>query len=428
MVPHVRAHRHSVTRVYIHTFGCKANQYDSEVLRQALESAGVVIVKDPASANTAIVNSCTVTQKSEAKMRGLVRRISRENPDLSSIVVIGCAATMDDGTIQSLPGVTSVVGGTDLAAVIETMGLSAERLDPILRSFERGSRAWLKIQDGCDEHCTYCATRVARGSSTSRSPREIVREAEVLARAHAELVLTGVHVGSYGNDLPYPHGLSDLVRNLVDQIPDVRFRLSSVEATQLDEPLIDIMANAPGRLAPHVHAPLQSGSDRLLKLMGRRWYTAAEYRGQLERLAERVTTLGLGADIIVGFPGESDEDFVATKTLVEALPFTYLHVFPYSPRSVAPSVKLGPAVEPDVMKVRSSELRKLAAEKQAAHRASRNDCAGDVVVLRRTGGRFEGLTEDYLSVFTSTDTVLPARFTATLRHRDGTLWAEPTVN
>ena len=428
MVPHVRSHRHAVTRVYLHTFGCKANQYDSEVLRQALETAGVFVVDDPASANAAIVNSCTVTHVSEAKMRGLVRRISRENPTLTSVFVIGCAATLDDGTIRSIPGVTSVIGGTDPHKVLEAMGLSVSGVDSILRSFERGSRAWLKIQDGCDEHCTYCATRVARGSSASRAEEEIMREAKVLAEAHAELVLTGVHIGSYGQDLRYKPKLSDLVTNLINGIPDVRFRLSSVEATQIDERLMNLMATAPTRLAPHVHAPLQSGCDRILRLMGRTWYTVADYRQQLENLAERVTTLGLGADVIVGFPGETDEDFAATKSLIEALPFTYLHVFPYSPRPVAPSVKLGPAAEPGVVKQRSSELRILADTKQAAYRAARNDCDGDVVLLRRAGGRFEGLTEDYLSVVAPTDATLPARFEATLRHRDGTLWAEPTVN
>ena len=428
MVPHVRAHRHAVTQVYLHTFGCKVNQYDAEVLRQTLETAGVDLVDDPALASAAIINSCTVTHVSEAKMRGLVRRIVRENAECSTVIVIGCAATVDDGTIRSIPGVTSVIGGTDPKVVLDALGLPPGQADPILHSFERGARAWVKIQDGCDEHCTYCATRVARGTSASRSPVEILREVKELAENHAEIVLTGVHIGSYGYDLNYDCSLSDLVTKLVIEIPEVRYRLSSVEATQIDDGLMDLMTDASDRLAPHVHAPLQSGSDRILKLMGRRWYTAGEYRKRLEYLATRVPTMGLGADVIVGFPGETDEDFDATQSLVEALPFTYLHVFPYSSRSITPSALMQPVVDPAVTKQRAYDLRAIADSKGIAYGASREKQPADVVLLGRAGGKYEGLTEDYLSVSVATDKPLPKRIHATLRLRDNTLWADPQVN
>jgi len=428
MVPHVRAHRHAVTQVYLHTFGCKVNQYDTEVLRQALESAGTVIVDTPDHANVAIVNSCTVTHVSEAKMRALVRRIVRENPECSTVVVIGCAATVDDGTISAIPGVTSVIAGTDPQSVLRALGFPGSQADPILHRFERGARAWVKIQDGCDEHCTYCATRVARGRSVSRSPAEILREAGELAAQHSEIVLTGIHIGSYGHDFDAGSSLSGLVKTLVRNIPEVRFRLSSVEATQIDDGLLDLLAETPERVTPHIHAPLQSGSDRILKLMGRHWYTAGEYRARLKRLAARVPRLGLGADVIVGFPGETGEDFAATFSLIEELPFTYLHVFPHSPRSTAPSAKMRPTVEPAVVKERSYELRTLADAKGAAYRAVRNDQSADVVLLRRLGEHFEGLTEDYLSVAVSTDQPLPNRFHAKLQREDDSLWAHPLDN
>ena len=427
MVPHVRAHRHAVTQVYLHTFGCKANQYDTEVLRQTLKVAGVDTVDNPDRATAAIVNSCTVTHVSEAKMRGLVRRIARRNRGCSPIIVIGCAATMDDGTIRSIPGVTAVIGGTDPNPVLRALGLPAGRSDSILHKFERGARAWLKIQDGCDERCTYCATRFARGKCVSRSKAEILREAQTLASKHPEIVLTGVHIGSYGHDHGARRSLCALVRLLVDKVPDVRFRLSSVEATQIDEGLTDLMVEAPDRLAPHVHAPLQSGSDRILKLMNRRWYTAGEYQVRLERLAARVPTLGLGADVIVGFPGETDADFAATRSLIAVLPFTYVHVFPHSPRSVAPSAKMRPVVAPALMKQRSYELRALADAKRAAYRALRHGRSADVVLVRRVGGVFEGLTEDYLTVAVSAETRPPERFHATLRIREDRLWADRTV-
>jgi threonylcarbamoyladenosine tRNA methylthiotransferase MtaB len=248
----------------------------------------------------------------------------------------------------------------------------------------------------------------------------------VLACEHAEIVLTGVHIGSYGRDLDESHSLSDLVERLVAQIPTVRFRLSSVEATQLDDPLLDLMAGASDRLAPHVHAPLQSGSDRILKRMGRRWYTAEQYRVRLERLADRVARLGLGADLIVGFPGETEEDFSATQSLIEALPFTYLHVFPYSRRPIAPSARLGPDVGPETKRHRAQTLRALVEAKRTAYKASRQGELGDVVRLRRVGGSYEGLTEDYLPVSVATDPVPPKRFKGVLRMRGAALWAEIT--
>jgi threonylcarbamoyladenosine tRNA methylthiotransferase MtaB len=237
-----------------------------------------------------------------------------------------------------------------------------------------------------------------------------------------------VHIGSYGHDLDDECSLSDLLKMLVEKIPDVRFRLSSIEATQIDEQLLELLAGAPDRLAPHIHAPLQSGSDRILKLMGRRWYTAGEYRTRLERLSARVPKLGLGADVIVGFPGETDEDFSATQSLIQALPFTYLHVFPYSARSIAPSAAMRPLVEPAEMKQRSYDLRTLVDAKGTAYKSSRHDKHADVVLLRRIGGHYEGLTEDYLAVAVSTERPLPNRFQAKLRLHDETLWADPQVN
>ncbi len=421
------AHRSAMTRVYFHTFGCKANQYDTEVLRQALAAVGAVAVRDPAQADAAVVNSCAVTHVSEAKMRRLVRRIGRRNA-ATRTVVMGCAAALDDGTIAALPGVTAVVGGADVRQVLEALGFRANGIDPVLRSFERGARAWLKIQDGCDEHCTFCATTLARGVNRSRSPDEIVEEARALADGHEEIVLTGVHIGTYGADRDGVPSLGSLVERLVVQVPAVRFRLSSVEATEVDDRLADLMIGAPDRLAPHLHAPLQSGSNRVLKRMGRHWYTVQTYRARIEWLASRLPQLGLGADVIVGFPGESEEDFLATRSVVEALPFTYLHVFPYSERSHAPATKLGPPVAPELNRRRSAALRGLAQAKALAFRESRHLGKADVVLLRRNGGRYEGMTQDYLSVYVGTQRVPPGRFNAVLRLEDGTLWADPTLD
>ena len=413
-------------RVSLHTFGCKANQYDTEVVRQALEAAGATVVDEGAPIDAAVVNSCTVTHVSEAKMRGLVRRIARANPDART-VVMGCAAACDDGRIAALPNVTRVVEGAVPERVLQALRLPPVAIDPILRSFAGGARAWLKIQDGCDEHCTFCATTRARGASRSRPVAEIVREATVLAHHHQEIVLTGVHIGAYGRDAG-DVDLGGLVDALVHRVPNVRFRLSSVEATQVDVRLIELMEHVPLRLAPHVHAPLQSGSDRVLRRMGRHWYTANTYRRRLEDLAMRTPVLGLGADVMVGFPGETDDDFAETVTLVDTLPFTYLHVFPYSARPGVASQRIGPPVHPEVTASRASELRTLASCKGSLYRRRRDGEPADVVILQRARGRFQGLTGDYLTVSVPTEVVTTARFSAHLSAQaDGDLRAVPAA-
>jgi len=383
-------------RVLLHTFGCKANQYDTEVVRQRLEAAGCTIVAQAADAEAAVVNSCTVTHVGEAKMRTFVRGLARRQPGLRT-VVMGCAAALDDGRIAALPSVTAVVGGADPAAVAGALGLEVPAA-VLLAGFHGSSRAWLKVQDGCDEHCTFCATTLARGDNRSRDPDAVVAEARLLARRHAEIVLTGVHIGTWGRDLGDGWTLGRLAEQLVAAVDGVRFRLSSVEATEVDERIERLMREQPDRLAPHLHAPLQSGSDRVLRRMGRHWYTAAAYRARIEVLADLVAPFGLGADVIVGFPGETEQDHRATVALVETLPFTYLHVFPYSPRAGTAAPRLGRPVAPEAARERSAELRALAASKAAAHRRARAGGAADLVLESRQAGVVQALSEDYLGV------------------------------
>ena len=390
--------------VFFHTFGCRANQYDTEVVRQAFLDQGAVLVTDAKHADLAIVNSCTVTRESETKLRRFISRLARDRTAPIETVVMGCAAALDDGTIAALPSVRSVVGGSDPAAVLGAAGLTASRVDPVLRRFGAHARAWLKIQDGCDEHCTFCATTLARGANRSRSVAELVREARQLARHHAEIVLTGVHIGTYGQDrdgagaMGEGESLGTLLESLIDAVPDVRFRLSSIEATEVDDRLARLMIERPRHVAPHLHAPLQSGSNRLLRRMGRHWYTADTYRTRLEWIAARLAVFGLGADIIAGFPGETDADHRATLDLVRALPFSYLHVFPFSARPDAAAARLPDAVPPPVIRERAAELRDLGARREREHRARRLGAPADGVAGGRQGGRLDVLTEDYLSV------------------------------
>jgi threonylcarbamoyladenosine tRNA methylthiotransferase MtaB len=325
-----------------------------------------------------------------------------------------------------LPGVAAVVGGADDAAVVGALGVRAVPGRP-LRGFAGQGCAWLKVQDGCDEHCTFCATVLARGTSRSRGPEALVDEAALLADAHAEIVLTGVHIGSWGRDLAGGWSLGRLAALLADRVAGVRFRLSSLEATEVDAELLELMAGAPDRLAPHLHAPLQSGSDRVLRRMGRHWYTAATYAGRIGAIAARVAPFGLGADVLVGFPGETDADHAATVALVRDLPFTYLHVFPYSPRAGTAAPRLGAPPAPEVVRVRTAELRALAVVREAEHRHARAGHAADLVLEGRRAGFHDAVSEDYLAVRIAADAPWASgrrRVRARLRERAGALHAE----
>jgi threonylcarbamoyladenosine tRNA methylthiotransferase MtaB len=324
------------------------------------------------------------------ELRKGIRRAARSNPALKT-VVMGCAAALDDGLLAALPTVTSVVPGGDALSVIQSVGLTPVRGTP--SPLQQGTRALLRIQEGCDEHCTFCATTLARGANQSRSADDLVREATTLAEHHPEIVLTGIHIGTWGRDIESTLGA--LVQRLVREVPQVRFRLSSVEATEVDDELRELFAD-PARLAPHLHAPLQSGSDRLLKRMGRHWYTRATYAAAVERLVEHQSVFGLGADVIAGFPGETDADHRDTLSFVQSLPFTYLHVFPYSARPGTAATRLPGQVDPHVARERASELRHAGEELSRTHRSRRSGGRADVIVVR--GDRREGLTEDYLQV------------------------------
>ena len=410
-------------RVYFHTFGCKANQYDTEAMRQELEARGASPAEGWDEADVCVVNTCTVTSRADADARRIVRKMKRENPDVR-IVVAGCSAALRPDDYRGMQGVADVVAGQDpvrVAASVEEsrpasrlvqLGMegSLDRIDQepvgaeILKRREGMTRGWLKIQDGCDRKCAFCATRLARGASRSRFPDEIVREARALARRHPELVLTGIHIGHYGRDLGSEAAevlgaepaLSTLLRRLLDRIPDVRFRLGSVEATEVDDLLLELLAGSGGRVAPHLHMPLQSGADPVLRRM-RRWHTRETYRSRALEIAGRMPVLGLGADIITGFPGETDDDHARTRVLVEELPYTYLHVFPFSPRegtAAADLVEEDPVPE-RVAGERSRELRELVRRKRRRYVAGRMGTRARVV---REGDGGRGLTGDYLRV------------------------------
>lgn len=408
-------------KVHLRTFGCRANHYDSEAARAMLVAAGHEMVEAADDADVAVFNSCAVTAAAEAELRKSIRAAARRNPRLRSVVT-GCAAALDARrsarSIAPLPTVTDVIPGADLTNLGAALGIAAPA--PVTAQ-QSTARAVLRIQDGCDEHCTFCVTTVARGANRSRLVEDLVSEARALAEWHSEIVITGIHIGTYGSDTGA--SLGALMQRLVRELPCVRFRLSSIEATELDETLIELIAGAPESLVPHVHAPLQSGSDRVLKRMGRHWYTSGSYARAIERVADRIhaaggTSFGLGADVIAGFPGESDAEHGATLTLLRDLPFTYLHVFPFSRRPEAPAERLDGHLPSHVIAERAAELREVGAAATAAYERARDGGTADVVVVSgaEDEGRRQGLTEDYLTVAIA-DCALPrgARAKASLR-------------
>ena len=398
-------------RVHFHTFGCKANQYDTERMRQELEARGARTVSGWDRAEVVVVNTCTVTNQADAGARRLLRRVRRENP-AARLVVAGCSAALRADEYAAMDGVEAVIPGHDPVAVALGAGegpslvqiadrRTLDRLDTepvggaLLQAREAGTRGWLKIQDGCDRKCAFCATRLARGASRSRPAAEVLAEARLLAAVHPELVLTGVHIGHYGRDLEEGWTLSRLVALLLERVPGCRFRLGSVEATEIDDLLVDLLAEAGDGLAPHLHMPLQSGADPVLRRM-RRWHTREQYRARALEIADRLPVLGLGADVITGFPGETPEDHDATAALVDELPFTYLHVFPFSPRdaTVAAELQAEMPVPQRVAGDRSRDLRERVGAKAEGYLATRN--GGSATVVLESGG--SALTEDYLRV------------------------------
>ncbi len=397
-------------RVHYKTFGCKANQYDTERMRQLIEASGPDVRSSPLErAELCVVNTCTVTSQADADARRFVRRIARRNPR-ARIVVAGCSAVLRAADYRAMDEVGEVVEGHDPAAVLAAAtrawggsraegaaatgaGLVQLRRDP-LRRRAGATRGWLKVQDGCDRKCAFCATRLARGASRSRGAGEVVAEAKVLARTHPELVITGVHIGHYGRDLDPRSSLTALVRRLLDEVPAPRFRLGSIEATEIDDGMLRLLAESDGRLAPHLHMPLQSGADSVLRGM-RRWHTREQYRRRALDIADAAWPIGLGADIITGFPGETAADHADTVDLVEELPFTYLHVFPWSPRDGTAAAELPGRIPQRISWERARELRSLGTAKGERYARSRGGSQVEVV-MEGDGGT--ALTGDYLRV------------------------------
>jgi threonylcarbamoyladenosine tRNA methylthiotransferase MtaB len=396
------------------TLGCRLNQVESQEMRALVERAGYRAVEDGEAAQVYVVNTCTVTSRADFSDRQAIRRITRANPD-AVVVVTGCLAQTDPDALSRMPGVDLVLGNQEKYRLPELLA-SLEKRDrpevlvgpiadarhvpsaPIIRMSGR-SRAFVKIQDGCQHRCAFCIVPAARGRSRSQEPKVLVDQVGGLVEAgYGEITLTGVDIGHYGWDLVPRTSLAALVSRLAE-VPGLRWlRLSSVLPAYFTPELFQAVTTIP-IVAPHLHLPLQSGSDRVLRVM-RRPYNTAIYRALAERLAAAIPDLGLGADVIVGHPGETESDFEATMALVAELPLSYLHVFAYSDRKGTEAAKMGDRVAASVIRERSARLRGLGAEKSIAFRRRLVGRAVEVVVLegRREGGMLTGLTSNFVEV------------------------------
>jgi len=394
------------------TLGCRLNQVDTRVLQTMLEARGFKTVDFDEPADVVVVNTCTVTARAEFSDRQMIRRAARVSPD-ATLVVTGCWAQTSPDEVAALSGVDLVVGNADkdrLPDLLEGAGAARMHVSDIKRArisetapvarWHGRSRAFLKVQDGCQHRCAFCVVPLARGASRSLDPKVVLDQARLLVEAgHLEIVLTGVDLGHYGADLVPRTTLAALLRSLVE-IPGLRWvRLSSLLPAYFTPELIEIVTGSP-LVAPHLHIPLQSGSARVLRLM-RRPYDARMYRALIERLVAARPGLGLGADVIAGFPGESESDFAETMACVEALPFSYLHVFPYSPRKGTEAVGLGGELDQRTIARRSRALRELGRAKSDAFRRRLVGSSQDVLVLEtreRATGALVGLTGNYVEV------------------------------
>jgi len=395
-------------RVAITTLGCKTNQFESAGMNESLQQQGYHSVPFTEEADVYIINTCTVTAKSDAESRKLIRRAAKLNP-AAQVVVTGCYAQLAADELSRLPNVSLVIGNSekrDIARLLATAAegegtsvavadISAESTaEPLLlESFAEHTRAFLQIQNGCNAFCAYCIVPYARGRSRSVAFDEVLAGVERFAAAgFREVVLTGIHLGAYGKDLAGQTDLTALLAEIDASGAVNRLRIGSVEPDEVTPALIDVIAS--GRhICPHLHLPLQSGSDSVLAAMGR-GYRSGEIRALIDRLVKVLPDMAIGFDVIAGFPGESETDHSATCALLQELPIAYLHVFPYSSRPGTRAAAMTGHLDPAVIKARAAELRQIGESKKREYAAK---FAGRELPLLIQGGK-NGITPNYLSV------------------------------
>ena len=389
-------------RIHVSSLGCKLNQNEMDTLADRLARAGHQIVATAEEADLCVFNTCAVTHIAARKSRQALRRLHRENPS-ARLVVTGCYAELAADDLRTLPGVEQVVGNRGKESLAAQIGPAAPPTRPVPHSPPRHrTRALVKIQDGCDNACTYCIIHVARGPQRSRPAAQILAEIrERLAAGHQEIVLTGVHIGGYGHDRDGETGMNlwQLVARILAETDVPRLRLSSIEPWDLPPEALALWQDP--RLCPHLHLPLQSGCDATLRRMNRH-YTTSRFADLVAAARAAIPDLAVTTDLIVGFPGETEAEFAASLAFVREMGFARVHVFPYSQRAGTPAAEMPDQVAPPVKAERARAMREAAA---AAARSFRRRFVGRTVDVLWESSRpgekgllWSGLTANYLRV------------------------------
>jgi threonylcarbamoyladenosine tRNA methylthiotransferase MtaB len=407
--------RKGPVKIEILTLGCKTNQSDAASLAAELSARGHSIVSFPQPADVAIIHTCTVTQKTDYQSRQLIRRVINRNPE-ERVIVTGCYAQVSPESLKTIPGVDFIVGINEKGRIPEIVAAGEKCQKACVLSspaeekqcldewgvplFPGRTRAYLKVQDGCNSFCSYCIVPYARGRNRSL-PLEhaLSRVRELSAHGFKEIVLTGIHLGTYGEDLPSPLSLPDLLQALEKERLGYRLRLSSIEPGEFTPRLIDSLAGS-RMICPHLHIPLQSGDDRILKRMNRN-YSRVSFEDLIGKLVQAIPGIAIGLDVIGGFPGEDDRAFENTLNLIDKLPLAFLHVFPFSRRKGTPAATYPAQVHSQMIRVRCQALRELGMEKKDRYYQSFLGQRERVLVegkRDRETGMLKGYSQHYIPV------------------------------
>lgn len=402
-----------MSSVAFHTLGCKVNHYETEAIWQLFKENGYDRTEFDHRADVYVINTCTVTNTGDKKSRQVIRRAVRQNPD-AVICVTGCYAQTSPAEVMNIPGVDIVVGTQDRHKMLGYIEQFKEEREPIngvhnimkarvyeemdVPYFTDRTRASLKIQEGCNNFCTFCIIPWARGLMRSRDPKEVTQQARQLVDAgYKEIVLTGIHTGGYGEDLKN-YNLAMLLRDMEKDVPGLkRLRISSIEASQITDEVIEALRDS-NVVVRHLHIPLQSGSNTVLKRM-RRKYTMEFFKERLDRLKEVFPSLAITSDVIVGFPGETEEEFMETYNFIKDNKFSELHVFPYSQRTGTPAARMEDQISEEVKNERVHRLIALSDQLAKQYASQFEDEVLEIIPEEHSEGQtLVGYTDNYLKV------------------------------
>ena len=398
--------------VAFHTLGCKVNTYETEGMLELFEKDGYTSKNFDEKADVYVINTCTVTNTGDQKSRQMIRKAKRTNPD-AIIAVVGCYAQVSSDEVKAIDGVDIVIGTQHRNKIVDYVNEYKAKKEAIIDvedvmnlhqferlkifSYENRTRAFMKIQDGCNKFCTYCIIPYARGGIRSCNPQEVLEQAQRLVdNGFKEIVLTGIHTAGYGNDLE-DYSFYDLLNDLTHKVNGLkRLRISSIEMGQITPEIIRLIDESP-IIVDHLHIPIQSGCDKILKRMNRT-YTTSEFEEKLNALKKGLPSLSVTTDVIVGFPGETEEDFMTTYNWIKKNHFNQLHVFPYSPRKNTPAEKFKEQVPGDVKKDRVRRLMTLSDELRTEFASWQMGKDLEVLFEEEKDGYMQGHASNYLLV------------------------------